>query len=151
MILVVDASSLIGELMRQRGRALFARRELRFLVAEEQWLETQRGLELRFEALRTRIDAAALEELADAVRAVVDAGVLRVVPRDAYATHEAVARRRVRDPGDWPTVALALVLDAAILTADRDFFGSGVATWTYETLDAELRAQAGTEGDALSS
>jgi predicted nucleic acid-binding protein len=145
MILVVDASTLVGELVRKRGRALFRRRDVQFLVADEQWLETERGLERRLETLRTRIDPADAEALADAVRAVVDSGALRIVPRDVYAAQEAAARRRVRDQTDWPTVALALAADAAILTADQDFFGSGVATWTYGTLAAELEAQSGEE------
>jgi predicted nucleic acid-binding protein len=41
-----------------------------------------------------------------------------------YASFEETARRRVpRDPQDWPAVALALLLAAAILTADNDFLG----------------------------
>jgi predicted nucleic acid-binding protein len=58
----------------------------------------------------------------------------------AYAEYEDVARRRVpRDPRDWPTVALALALEAGIWTADTDFLGYGVPTWTTDTLllDAE--------------
>jgi hypothetical protein len=39
---------------------------------------------------------------------------------------------------DWPTVAASIALDAAILTADNDFLGCGRATWTVETLIAEL-------------
>ena len=54
---------------------------------------------------------------------------------------ETVARRRVpRDQRDWPPVALALALDAGILTADADFLGCGCATWTVDTLAAELAA-----------
>jgi len=54
---------------------------------------------------------------------------------------ETVARRRIpRDPDDWPTVALALVLEAHIWTHDHDFLGCGVATWTTQTLLAEFEA-----------
>lgn len=39
---------------------------------------------------------------------------------------EKAARRRVpRDRKDWPVVALALLLDAAVLTGDNDFLGYG--------------------------
>jgi predicted nucleic acid-binding protein len=52
---------------------------------------------------------------------------------------EAIARRRIpRDPNDWPTVALAIALNAGILTNDCDFLGCGCPTWTVETLRAEL-------------
>jgi predicted nucleic acid-binding protein len=61
-----------------------------------------------------------------------------VVPAAVYSGHEAIARSRVRDASDWSTVALALATDSAILTSDPDFLGSGVVTWTYETLAAEL-------------
>jgi PIN domain len=40
---------------------------------------------------------------------------------------------------DWPTVALAMVLNAGILTGDNDFLGCGCPTWTVETLRAELQ------------
>ncbi len=48
-----------------------------------------------------------------------------VVPAAVYSGHEAVARSRARE-SDWSTVALALATDAAILTSDPDFLGSGV-------------------------
>lgn len=44
MIIVADASMLVGELLRRRGRELFARNDLRVVVAEEQWDETEHEL-----------------------------------------------------------------------------------------------------------
>lgn len=88
-------------------------------------------------ALRERIGSAAVDELLDAARQVVRDRFL-VVPVAVYAGNEAVARSRVRDESDWSTVALALATDSAILTSDPDFLGSGVPTWTYETLAAEV-------------
>jgi predicted nucleic acid-binding protein len=68
--------------------------------------------------------------------------VLEVAPREAYAALKATALRRVpRDARDWPTVALAIILDAAILTGDRDFLGCGCPTRTVETLTHELESQ----------
>lgn len=65
--------------------------------------------------------------------------MLEVVSGERYNHLRAPALRRVpRDERDWPTVAAALALDASILTADADFLGCGVATWTVETLVAEL-------------
>lgn len=42
----------------------------------------------------------------------------------------AQARVGPRDPDDWPILACALLLNCPIWTEDRDFFGTGVATWT---------------------
>ena len=64
-----------------------------------------------------------------------------IVPAGVYDYLETVARRRVpRDPNDWPTVALALTLECGIWTADADFLGCGVPTWTTETLGLHLAA-----------
>lgn len=78
-------------------------------------------------------------ELEASVRTLLDQGTVTVVAREHYEHLRDVAIRRVpRDERDWPTVAAALALDAPILTADADFLGCGVATWTVETLVAEL-------------
>jgi predicted nucleic acid-binding protein len=70
---------------------------------------------------------------------IVEARAIELVPRDVYASLEQVATERVpRDQRDWPTVALAMVLNAGILTGDNDFLGCGCPTWTVETLRAEL-------------
>ena len=39
-MIVVDASFLVGELLRKRGRELLLRTDLRVLVAEHEWEET---------------------------------------------------------------------------------------------------------------
>jgi predicted nucleic acid-binding protein len=73
--------------------------------------------------------------------------VIEVIPRGDYDALEEIARRRVpRDPNDWPVVALAISLNAGILTEDHDFLGCGCATWTVETLRSELES-----GDTLRS
>jgi predicted nucleic acid-binding protein len=69
---------------------------------------------------------AALEKLA-ALQTVV-----QVVDQAEYEAMKPVALARVgpRDPDDWPILACALLLNCPIWTEDRDFFGTGVATWT---------------------
>ena len=47
MIIVVDASVLVSQLLRKRGRELFAHPELRCVFAEEQWQEAEHELEKR--------------------------------------------------------------------------------------------------------
>ncbi len=141
MIVVADASVLVGELLRQRGQELLLHPNLRVLVAEHQWEETAHELSGRLEILVARgiFTAAQREALEQSVRGLIDVRAIEVAPRDTYAALEATALRRVpRDPRDWPTVALAIVLDAAILTGDNDFLGCGCPTWTVETLRREL-------------
>lgn len=47
MIVVADASVLVGELLRKRGRELFLHPVLRVLVAEDQWNATKHELTRR--------------------------------------------------------------------------------------------------------
>ncbi len=141
MIVVADASVLVAELLRQRGRALLSRADLRVVVAEEQWDETEHELGRRLALIveQGRLTAEQAHQLQQAVQALIDDRAIEVIPRTIYAGHEATARRRVpRDPRDWPPVALALALDAAILTRDHDFLGCGCPTWTVDTLRDHL-------------
>jgi predicted nucleic acid-binding protein len=67
--------------------------------------------------------------------------LVEVVDRSLYEEYEASARERmVSHEEDWPIVATALLLKSAVWTEDRDFFGSGISTWTTETVNVYLRA-----------
>ncbi len=68
--------------------------------------------------------------------------LVEVVGRALYEEFEASARERMisRDEEDWPIVATSLLLKCPVWTEDRDFFGSGVSTWSTETVDLYLRA-----------
>lgn len=110
------------------------------VVAEEQWDETQHELQRRIGAIveQGRLTDDHAKRLHHDVLALVDERVIEVIPRRLYEHMEVVARRRVpRDPRDWPPVALALVLEAGILTGDHDFLGCGCPTWTAEMLRGE--------------
>jgi predicted nucleic acid-binding protein len=65
-----------------------------------------------------------------------------LVDRSLYSDYERLARERIeiRDPDDWPVVAVALMLDLPIWTEDQDLFGSGVATWTTDRVEVYLKA-----------
>jgi predicted nucleic acid-binding protein len=144
MIVVADASVLVAELLRRRGRELLAHPELHVIVAEAQWEETRHERSRRLDILESRevIDKHRRDALETHVLDLVEARIIEVVPRETYALLRETALRRVpRDERDWPTVALAIALDAAILTADNDFLGCGCPTWTVETLSAELQRQ----------
>lgn len=140
MRLVVDANILVSELLRERGRRLFTHPELQVFIAERAWSEARHELRRRVALMETqgRLGVGTGTGLLDAAFALVE---LRVTPvSDGLFAHlEQVGRRRIpRDPGDWPTVALALALDAGIRTSDGDFLGCGLPTWTTDTLLAEL-------------
>jgi predicted nucleic acid-binding protein len=141
MIVVADASVLVGELLRTRGRELFLHPALNVVVAQDQWSETEHELGRRLDIMETtgRLAPDARRVLEQAVHTMIGTQAIEVVNREMYASFEGTARRRVpRDQQDWPTVALALLLDAAILTGDHDFLGCGCPTWTVETLRDEL-------------
>lgn len=148
MIVVADASVLVGELLRKRGRELVLRPDLHIVVAEHQWEETEHELSRRLDILESsgRLSAEQRLFLEQAVSGLVDMRAIEVVPRETYASLEETAIGRIpRDRRDWPTVALAMVLDTGILTGDNDFLGCGCPTWTVETLRRELERQQGTE------
>jgi hypothetical protein len=140
IVVIVDASVLVGELLRERGPALFRRPDVTVLVADEQWEEAEHELERRLGVLVSRgVSDDHSRELEENVQTLLDEGTVTIVAREHYEHVRDVAIRRVpRNERDWPTVAAALALDASILTADADFLGCGVATWTVETLLSEL-------------
>ncbi|MDQ3166522.1 MAG: PIN domain-containing protein, partial [Actinomycetota bacterium] len=58
-----------------------------------------------------------------------------ILDEAVYAAAEDEARARsLRDDTDWPVVAAGLVLSADIWTNDNDFLGTGIATWTTDSL-----------------
>jgi predicted nucleic acid-binding protein len=128
--LVVDASTLVGEMLRDRGLVLLASPHLDVYVPESMWDETRHEVERR---LRIRIGRGLPETVADrfweaAVRLKEQS--VAEVPEEIYEDLKDEALSRLsRDEEDWQVVALALALGADILTADRDFLGCGVATW----------------------
>jgi predicted nucleic acid-binding protein len=134
--LVVDANILVAELMRARGRALLRHEALKLYMAETPWQEARYELpkRLRYMVEQGRLEKHRGEVLLAEAFALAEAYV-DIVPEEIYGALKATALSRIpRDPDDWPTVALALSLDAHIWTHDGDFLGCGVATWTTDTL-----------------
>jgi predicted nucleic acid-binding protein len=139
--LVADASVLVAELLRARGRRLIRNPVLRLAVTERVWDETQHELQRRADIIRQRgrFTPQTTTDLYDEGMALAALRIARV-SNGMYAHREIAARARIpRDPSDWPTVALAMALDAAIWTNDCDFLGCGLPTWTTETLLIRLR------------
>jgi predicted nucleic acid-binding protein len=143
MRLVVDTSVLVGELLRSAGRLRLGDERLELFLPEQMWGETQVELPRRITAFvrRRSLEPRIGDDLAAACLAAVEANMV-VLDEGIYAALEDDARERsLRDPRDWPTVASALALNAAIWTNDNDFLGTGVATWTTATLERWLQRQ----------
>jgi predicted nucleic acid-binding protein len=133
--LVLDANILV--------RAVFGLRVLQILKTYED-LASFHCPEVCFEDARKYVPDICQSRGDDlhVALAVLDeiARIVVTVDRVLYEKYETVARQRVqiRDPSDWPIVAIALLLDIPIWTEDPDFFGSGVATWTSDRVELYL-------------
>ena len=141
MIVVVDASVLVAEIVRGRVWEFARLPRLRLVVTEAQWSEAQHEIarRLRIREERGHFTADRLLWIRQEVQSLIHERAIEVAPAETYHQFEAKARRRIpRDPNNWPTVALTIALNAGILTNDYDFFGCGCPTWTVETLRAEL-------------
>ena len=69
--------------------------------------------------------------------------LMRVVQMVEDSVLESVrdeALARIRDPDDWPALALGMQLECAIWTEDQDYFGAGIATWTTNTVEIYLKS-----------
>lgn len=142
MRLVVDASVLVAELLRTRGRALVAHSGLDFILAAETLSETKHELTKRVTQLERHghVKPEIAQQFVDDALAILTARV-SLVPPNVYADRLEEARRRIpHDPNDVPAVALALALGCGIWTGDHDFFGCGLPIWTTETLLLHLAA-----------
>jgi predicted nucleic acid-binding protein len=140
MRLVVDTSVLVGELLRRAGRERLGDERLELFLPEQMWSEARAELPRRIAAFvrRRGLDATVGDELSQLCLDAVEANVV-ILDEAIYSALEDEARARsLRDPADWPVVASALALSAAIWTNDNDFLGTGVATWTTDTLQAWL-------------
>ncbi len=131
--LVLDANILIRGCLGVRVRALIADSagQVDFFVAEANASEASGYLsEL---AARRGLD---LQICQEAFLSLME--VVQIVDSTWIETARDEALKRIRDPADWPALALALQLECAIWTEDQDFFGTGVATWTTATVQRYL-------------
>ena len=143
MRLVVDTSVLVGELLRASGRARLGEDGLELFLPEQMWGEARVELPRRIAAFirRRGLDRSIGDELTAACTAAIEANIF-LLDQAIYAALENEARARsLRDPTDWPVVASALALTAGIWTNDNDFLGTGVPTWTTDTLQRWLERQ----------
>lgn len=146
--IVLDANILIRGAIGAKVPALMVAHgaSIDFLAPDVAFEEARQHLPT---ILRARGDTGAGEK---ATMAALDAiaHLTTPIPLSNYELlrTQAMARIGRRDPKDWPVLACALLLNCPIWTEDRDFFGTGVATWTTATVElylAEASASAGTD------
>lgn len=143
MRLVVDTSVLVGELLRATGRERLGDARLELFMPERMWDETTVEIPRRVPAFARRraLKPTVGDLLTTRCIEAVESNVV-VLEEAVYSAIEEEARARsLRDPDDWPVVATALALSAGIWTNDNDYFGTGIPTWTTETLQAWLSRQ----------
>lgn len=81
MIIVADASALVAELLRTRGRELLAHPHLQVVVAEEQWDESQHELQRRVGVIveQGRLTDDHAKRLHNDVLALIDERVIEII------------------------------------------------------------------------
>ena len=135
--LVLDANILLRAVFGVRVRNLLETYEdsLAFYTPDICFEEAGRYIPVL--ARKRQLDPASGLQVLDELAHLVEAVALSL-----YEEHEAAARARMaaRDIADWPIVATSLLLDCPVWTEDRDFFGSGIATWTTASVELYLRA-----------
>jgi predicted nucleic acid-binding protein len=136
MRLVVDANILIGELLRKRGRELIKNPDLDLYISQRVFSEANHELSKRIKVMveKGKFEFYLGEIILKEAKLIID-NFITTIPLADYQHLEKEAVNRIpRDPDDWETVAISLLLDVDIWTKDSDFFGCGRATWTTETL-----------------
>ncbi len=135
--LILDANILVRAVLGEKVRQLLAEHSgtLSLMAPQVAYDDARRHLPQIF-ARRS------LPHLNQAL-AMLDELETSVTPlaEEMYADfHEEVLLRIGRRyPDDWPILAAALAIDCPIWTEDRDFFGTGVATWTTDRVELFFR------------
>ena len=130
LVVILDANILIRFAIGRQVPRLLATyaATVDFLAPDTAFVEAKRNLP---DILRARGHAGVGAAVSLAALDVA-AEIITTVPASSYEPMRAAALARIgsRDSDDWPVLACALLLNCPIWTEDRDFFGTGVATWT---------------------
>jgi hypothetical protein len=139
--LVVDAAVLVAAARgRSSGALLAAARTASLVTTDRAAHEARRRIEL---GLKRPELCEILDALLGEATVVPVAALAMLLPYCEQALKDAVASRN-GSVSDAHVLALAWSADADIWTTDRDFAGTGVATWSTPNLIRAL-AETGTE------
>lgn len=130
--LVLDANILIRAVLGTRVPALlssYGQQHVRFMSAAVCYEEVRKHLPTILQKRNLPLSPF-LESLEVVSRIVMP------IEEEVYKDWEEEAKRRIEknDIHDWPIVALALTFDCPVWTEDKDFFGTGIATWQTQNV-----------------
>ena len=137
LTLVVDAAILVAAARGRSSAAVKKAAVTRFLITTERAIqEARRRIELGMKRpdLLTMVDT-----LTDSITVVPATDLESNQAESEHALKEAVASRN-GSTRDAHILALAWAVDADIWSSDRDFAGTGVATWSTPNLMRGLAA-----------
>jgi predicted nucleic acid-binding protein len=136
-VLVVDAAILVAAARGRSSGAVIAAARARILVTTDRAVqEAQRRIEL---GLKRPELLAIIDALMEAIAVVPVGDIEANLPDSERTLKEAVASRN-GSVKDAHILALAWTADADIWSSDRDFAGTGVATWSTPNLMRGLAA-----------
>ncbi len=143
--LVVDAAILIAAARgRSSGAVLAASRAAALVISDRSVAEARRRIDLglKLPEVHGVVDALFAE-----MTVVPVAALSALLPRAEIVLRDAAASRN-GSIADAHVLALAWSIDADIWTTDRDFAGTGVASWSTPNLVRAL-AEAGSGGGGV--
>jgi predicted nucleic acid-binding protein len=127
--LVLDANILIRAVLGKRLRELILENtdSVKFFAPDVAYAEARKYLPAPLK--KRGVDAAAAMAVLDQMERIV-----QPIDAELYAGMQQQALQRIaaRDADDWPVIACAMTLGCPVWTEDKDFFGTGVATWTTD-------------------
>jgi predicted nucleic acid-binding protein len=129
--LVLDAAVLVAAVRRRSSGAILAAAHSAALVTTDRAVhEARRRIEL---GLKRPDLLAILEALVAEINVIPTAALTPLLAQCEIALRDAVASRN-GSTNDAHVLALAWSVEADIWTSDRDFAGTGVATWSTPNL-----------------
>ena len=138
-VLVVDAAILIAAVRgRGSGAIVQASGAVTLVTTDKVVSEARRRIEL---GLKRRELLPVLDDLVTEIAVVPVAALTPILVNCEVAFRDAVASRN-GSARDAHVLALAWSMDADVWTTDRDFAGTGVATWSTPNLMRGLAAGA---------
>lgn len=134
-VLVVDAAVLIAAAFGRSAKAILEVQRLSVLITTDQVIDEARR---RIVLGAKRPDLVSIvDQLAAHITVVSVEALAFLIEASELALREAVASRN-GSTRDAHVLALAWSVDADIWTTDRDFAGTGVATWSTPNLMRSL-------------
>ena len=129
--IVLDANILIRAVLGRRVRELIFNNvaTVKFFAPDVAYADARKYLPALLK--KRGVDSNVLMLVLDRLE-----GVVQSIDAELYEgmQQQALKRIAVRDEDDWPVLACAMTLGCSVWTEDKDFFGTGVATWTSDRI-----------------